>query len=256
MTTITPCGAGADFDALAPFYDAVTAHHRYDEWVPSLERIALEHGLHGRRLLDVACGTGKSFLPMLARGYEVTGCDASPGMLAHARRKTAGRVPLHEADMRALPDFGEFDLVTCIDEPLNYLLDPGELAAAFRSVARVLRPGGLYLFDVNTLAMYRGSFATVETYEAEGWTIHWRGLGHPGFQPGEVCVLEIDGDGPNGERHETSQTERHHPRAIVERHLADAELDLLAVYGQHMSGRQDPWVDELDHTKAIYLARK
>ena len=43
-------------------------------------------GLRGARLLDVACGTGNTMLPMLARGYEVTGVDISRG---HARRGAA-----------------------------------------------------------------------------------------------------------------------------------------------------------------------
>ena len=46
--------------------------------------------LRGRRLLDVACGTGRSFLPMLERGYDVTACDISPAMAARAREKSGG----------------------------------------------------------------------------------------------------------------------------------------------------------------------
>ena len=44
----------------------------------------------GERVLDVACGTGKSFMPFLARGWDVTACDLSPAMLARAAT-VAGR---------------------------------------------------------------------------------------------------------------------------------------------------------------------
>jgi SAM-dependent methyltransferase len=71
-------------------------------------------------VLDVACGTGKSFRPLLRRGYEVTGCDISPPMLEQAPAGAPG-VRLVPADMRALPDLGAFDLVTCLDDALNYL---------------------------------------------------------------------------------------------------------------------------------------
>src|SRR5919112_1807986 len=91
--------AAEAYRGLAPFYDAWTSH---------LERRARRFGVSGRRLLDVACGTGKSFLPLLERGYEVTGCDISPEMLAEARAKAPG-VVLEEADMRELPKLGEFD---------------------------------------------------------------------------------------------------------------------------------------------------
>ena len=46
--------------------------------------MATSNGASGTRLLDLACGTGKSFEPFVRRGFEVTGCDASPRMLAEA----------------------------------------------------------------------------------------------------------------------------------------------------------------------------
>ena len=95
------------YEGLAPFYDQFTADYSYDNLLAELECLALDHGLAGRRLLDVGCGTGKSFLPMLARGYEVTGCDLSPAMVEQAREKLPpGLVELFVADMRALPVAG------------------------------------------------------------------------------------------------------------------------------------------------------
>src|SRR5688572_7361509 len=75
------------YERLAPAYDVLTADYRHDRWLAALEALAREHGLRGRRLLDVACGTGKSFLPLLDRGYDVAGCDLSPAMLARAAEK-------------------------------------------------------------------------------------------------------------------------------------------------------------------------
>ncbi|MDP9292961.1 MAG: methyltransferase domain-containing protein [Actinomycetota bacterium] len=72
----------AIYDSLAPVYDLLTAGYDHGRWLAALERLALEHGLAGRRLLDVACGTGSSFLPLLLAGYEVTACDVSPAMAA------------------------------------------------------------------------------------------------------------------------------------------------------------------------------
>src|SRR4051812_47062489 len=123
-TTISVSQAPARdaYDALAPAYDLLTAGYAYDRWLAALERVAIEHGLSGRRLLDVACGTGKSFEPMLARGYAVTACDISPEMALRAAAKAASRADVHVADMRELPVFGRFDLVTCLDDAINHLL--------------------------------------------------------------------------------------------------------------------------------------
>src|SRR5690242_123834 len=113
---------------LAPFYDQFTAGYDYETWTEALERLARAHGLRGRRLLDVACGTGKSFVPFLNRGYEVTACDISPEMVAAAEAKpeTLG-ARLLVADMRELPELGRFDLITCLDDSLNYLLEEPDL---------------------------------------------------------------------------------------------------------------------------------
>lgn len=48
------------------------------------------HGLTGNRLLDVGCGTGRSLPPMLARGWQVTGCDVSAAMIERARGRVGG----------------------------------------------------------------------------------------------------------------------------------------------------------------------
>src|SRR6478735_8130472 len=98
-----PRWAEIAYEAIAPVYDDFTAHHDYELWLgnlmPALERC----GLHGDRLLDVACGTGKSFIPMLQRGWKVTACDISPAMVELARQKVGDEVELFVADMRELP---------------------------------------------------------------------------------------------------------------------------------------------------------
>src|SRR3954449_3745566 len=119
------------YDGLAPAYDAFTAGHEYVRWLDYLEDLAVEHGLSGKALLDVGCGTGKSFLAMLDRGYEVVACDLSPEMVARAREKVENdaRADVFVADMRALPELGAFDLVTCLDDAMNYLLTGDQLRA-------------------------------------------------------------------------------------------------------------------------------
>src|SRR5919199_5459252 len=115
QSVLLPDQPRAPYDGFGAHYDAFTAGYEYDRWLDALERLAVEHGLAGRRLLDVGCGTGKSFLPMLARGFEVTACDLSPEMVARASEKTPGDVDVFVADMRTLPRVGAFDLVTCLD---------------------------------------------------------------------------------------------------------------------------------------------
>jgi ubiquinone/menaquinone biosynthesis C-methylase UbiE len=95
------CAAERAYATLAPSYDEFARHHRHDVWLERLEALARRHGLSGRRVLDVGCGTGKSLLPLVRRGYDGAGCDVSAGMLARARAALP-EAPLHRADMRAL----------------------------------------------------------------------------------------------------------------------------------------------------------
>src|SRR3954469_19414203 len=111
------------YELLAPFYDLYTNKYGHEGWLATIEAIALEHGLRGSRLLDVGCGTGKSFLPMLARGYEVTAFDISPAMAARACEAAAGsEAEVLVADVRDLPQLGRFDIATALDDALNYML--------------------------------------------------------------------------------------------------------------------------------------
>src|SRR5262245_43562562 len=113
---------GAAYDALAPSYDLLAADYDHAHWVGRLLDWAREHDLRGQSALDVACGTGKSFVPLLDAGFEVLACDESRGMLAVAATKIPDPRAVLCLDMRSLPVLGSFDLITCIDDALNHLL--------------------------------------------------------------------------------------------------------------------------------------
>src|ERR1044072_6017257 len=193
MTTMTATPALLAYERLAPIYDDFTDGYDHDGWVGRLERIAPNRGAFGRRVLDVGCGTGKSFAPLLKRGYEVWACDISPAMVARARR--CGDVDPDRvlvADMRALPELGAFALVTCLDDAINYLLTVEDLEAAFASVARVLAPDGVYLFDTNTLATNRAGFAADATFERPLAAAVWRGETAEPIEAGSLCCASIE----------------------------------------------------------------
>jgi len=105
-------------------------------------------------LLDVACGEGTFSVAMAARGLQVTGIDLSPRMIDLARRRASAEgvdIQFLCHDMCDLPFSGEFDLVTCWYDSLNYLLSQRALGSAFHAAYRALVPGGTYAFDMNTI---------------------------------------------------------------------------------------------------------
>jgi SAM-dependent methyltransferase len=255
------CAAAAlsTYEALAPSYDDLTADYRHDRWLSALERLAVEHGLSGRRVLDVACGTGKSFVPLVERGYDVSACDLSPGMLAVARRRLPDPARAFVADMRALPPSGEFDLVTCLDDSVNYLLEPRDLEAALASMRATLRPGGLLIFDTNTLLTYRTSFASDAVFERGERLFCWRGESKPHAEPGAAHTAAVDVFTRVGERWQRvtgRHRQRHHPRSAVEGALSRAGLRLRAVRGQSPGARLTREADEERRTKLVFVAQR
>lgn len=257
------------YEAIAPVYDDFTSHHDYELWLGNLLPKLEHHRLQGSRLLDVGCGTGKSFIPMLERGWEVTACDISESMLALARQKVGKSADLSVADMRELPELGEFDLVWALDDAVNYLLDREELEAALTGMARNLAPHGLLMFDVNTLNAYRNFFAETQVVEQGGWRMTWNGLAGPNQAPGSISEsrLEVEASGPSADNSGDDATrfregvethvhrQRHFPEAEVLAAIERAGLKCLDVFGHGHDAVPHQPVDELDHMKAVYIAR-
>jgi SAM-dependent methyltransferase len=249
------------FQAMAPAYDDFTAHYDYEGWLDDLLKILEPHGLSGRRLLDLACGTGKSFLPMLPRGWQVTGCDISPAMVERAQEKASDSVALSVADMRELPKLGEFDLVWALDDAINYLLSVEELEDALRGMRANLADTGLILFDVNELLVYRTFYAETSVLEQNGKRFVWRGLTSPRAPAGSLCEsrLEVQGDDgtPTADRAEASvHRQRHFSQAEILAAFGQAGMECLDVYGHGLDGVPVQPLDTERHTKAIYIARR
>jgi len=114
------------------------------------------------KLLDVACGEGSFALSMAKSGWQVTGIDQSEEMLRlakHRAKQAQAPITFIKHDMRFLDFSDEFDLATCWFDSLNYMLTTDDLQSTFNNIARALKPGGWFLFDMNT------------TY---GLAVHWQ----------------------------------------------------------------------------------
>jgi SAM-dependent methyltransferase len=251
----------AAYDMLAPFYNSYTRRFGHDAWLANLEAIACDHGLRGNRLLDVGCGTGKSFMPMLARGYEVTACDISPAMVERARVAADGCAEVVVADARDLPVLGRFDLVTSLDDALNYVLSDEELGVTFAGIAKNLRPGGLFVFDLTSIAAYRKYFALDMASEDGDAFFCWRGEADPdNTAPGSIVgsVIEVfsTDDGETWRRVSSRHVQRHHPPELVEGLLASAGFELLSRRGQMTGAQIDRVGDDERHSKLVYFARR
>lgn len=247
------------YDQLAPVYDEFTSTNNYELWLgqvllPELEK----HGLRQGWALDVGCGTGRAFDPLLDRGWQIVGCDASSGMLARAREKFGDRVRLIHADARELelirssPDGEGFQLILLLNEVVNYLTEDGDLQRAFAGVRRNLSPDGLVVFDTNTLLWFRECFASGRSEEMSegGWD--WHGLSET-VERGSTYEMRFAGHGVKPQVHR----QRHWISEEVQAALEEVGLRHVAALGQREEdGRvilESP-VDEERDSKIVNIA--
>jgi SAM-dependent methyltransferase len=104
-----------------------------------------------RRLVELACGTGRHALELERLGHEVVAVDHSESMLRVARGRAAAagsRVEFRPGDLRSLDVPGApFDAAVCLFDSIGYVATNAALEAALRGVHRAVRPGGLFLFE-------------------------------------------------------------------------------------------------------------
>ena len=104
-------------------------------------------------LLELGCGTG-SILDRLTSVASLTGLDRSPEMLAVAAHKVP-RARLVEGDMASFSLGERFDVVICVFDSLNHLVDFDQWTSMFALVRDHLNDDGLFCFDVNTVGELR-----------------------------------------------------------------------------------------------------
>lgn len=124
----------------------------YDERFAEMDPAAAVDFLAGLagagRVLELAIGTGRVALPLAGRGIAVEGIDASEAMVERLRAKPGGEViPVVIGDMAQVPAAGPFSVVYLVFNSLFGLLSQARQAQCFRSVARVLDPGGVFVIE-------------------------------------------------------------------------------------------------------------
>lgn len=141
------------YGRFAYLYDHLMEDVPYDKWLEITQTYGDKYQIFGRKLLDIACGTGELSYRFAHHGFDVTGVDLSEDMLAVAKAKTEAKglkVPFYQQNMAELEGFEKFDYVTIFCDSLNYLSSEQEIISTFDGVANHLTDEGLFLFDVHS----------------------------------------------------------------------------------------------------------
>lgn len=224
------------YEAFSFYYDALTENVDYPARADYLDQLIQKH-LHsaGRVLLDLACGTGTLSEEMARRGYDVIGVDYSCGMLSQAMdKKMEHGLPIQyvQQDMRELELYGTVDTTICMLDSLNHLDCFDEVEMVFQHVSSVTEPGGLFLFDMNTLYKHRQLLDNqVYVYETEEVYCVWENCLQADEATVEISLqlfcLEADGRYFRREEH---ITETAYPPQQVESALKRCGFHVLGIF--------------------------
>ena len=214
-------GVNEPYAILARFYDH-SMDVDYDEWVKYLLALGLRLHHIPRRILDLGCGTGNLTLPLAQRGYPVLGVDLSPAMIQIAQEKALRLgvdISFAVADMRDLTLPGQrFDTVISGCDVLNYVTSEEDLQATFRTVHRLLPPGGLWFFDLNSALKLRQVYGN-ESYAdlQEGYGYFWDNSYDEGS---DICTMELTFFVPTESGLYEKRVERHRQKLWTPKNIA------------------------------------
>lgn len=223
-------------DSFASVYDAFTENVEYDKRADYVLSLLKNGGITNGILLDAACGTGNFISRFCEKSkFDMIGVDISSEMLSVAsdKLKDAGRsILLLCQDICDLDLYGTVDCAVCMLDSVNHLIDIEDVADAFKSISLFLRPGGLFVFDVNTEYKHRNILSgSAFAYENENAFLVWQNSECD--EDGIVDImLDIFSENKTGKYDRSSEdfSERAYPLDVLTELLAEAGLDVEGVY--------------------------
>ena len=169
------------YTSFAEVYDMFMDNVPYEEWSRYLIELLKEYHIEEGVVCELGCGTGKMTRLLADVGYDMIGVDMSEDMLAIASMENPQQILYLCQDMRELELYGTVAAVVSVCDSMNYLLEEEDLLEVFQRVNEYLEPGGVFLFDLNTIYKYEtllgettisenrpeGSFIWENYYDAE-----------------------------------------------------------------------------------------
>ncbi len=146
------------YTSFAAVYDTFMDNIPYEEWGKYLKSLLYEYGVREGLVLELGCGTGNMTEILAQSGYDMIGVDNAEEMLEIAiekRMKSGLDILYLQQDMREFELYGTVKAIVSVCDSVNYILEEEELEEVFRLVNNYLDPGGVFIFDFNTVYKYR-----------------------------------------------------------------------------------------------------
>ena len=223
------------YGKFAQVYDLFMDNIDYESWAAYVEKHLKARGIEDGLVLELGCGTGTMTGLLAQKGYDMIGVDNSEEMLAEAMKKkmeTGQDILYLLQDMQEFELYGTVRAIISVCDSLNYITDRKELLQVFRLVNNYLDPGGIFLFDMNTVHKYRDILGetTIAENRDEGSFI-WENCFDEESQVNEYALtLFIKEEDDLYRKHEEFHYQKAYEPERVKELLEEAGLKVEAIY--------------------------
>ena len=221
------------YTEFATVYDTFMDNVPYEAWEKYLVDILKAEGINDGLLLELGCGTGRMTRLLAAEGYDMIGVDNSEEMLSVAREYTMENTEILYLlqDMREFELYGTIRAVVSVCDSMNYITEEEDLLQVFRLVNNYLDPGGVFIFDLNTIYKYEQLGESVIAENREASSFIWENWYDEEEQINEYdLTLFIENKEGLYEKYEETHYQRAYELDIICDLLKQAGLKLEAVY--------------------------
>lgn len=223
------------YTGFAAVYDTFMDNIPYEEWCEYLCELLQEQGIYGGLLLDMGCGTGSLTELLSSRGYDMIAIDNSEDMLqiAMEKRDESGQNILYLLqDMRELELYGTVGAVVSICDSMNYLTEYDDLVKVMRLVNNYLDPGGIFIFDMNTIYKYQSMLGESTIAEnREECSFIWDNHYDADTMLNEYdLALFVEEEQGLYRKHEEVHVQKAYSPETVKQAIAEAGMEFVAAY--------------------------
>lgn len=222
------------YTLFARYYDELTENISYYNRAEYFDKIIKQNNVKGKKILDLACGTGSLSIELAKLKYKVIGVDGSTDMLSEAMNKRYEQnvdiLFIHQA-MENLELFEAQDVIICALDSINHITDINTLQKAMRKISLYLNTDGIFIFDVNSkYKHYNLLSAKTYVYDCENVYCVWQNS----ETENNIVNIDLDFFERNDDiyyRNSESFSERYYSEDELRMILKNAEMEVIDIYG-------------------------
>ena len=222
------------YTSFAAVYDTFMDNIPYEEWEKYLKSLLYEYGVREGLVLELGCGTGNMTEILAQSGYDMIGVDNAEEMLEIAiekRMKSGLDILYLQQDMREFELYGTVKAIVSVCDSVNYILEEEELEEVFRLVNNYLDPGGVFIFDFNTVYKYREILGDQTIAEnREECSFIWDNYYYERINEYELSLFIREGDSELYRKYQETHFQKAYDLETMKRLITQSGLEYITAY--------------------------